>query len=122
MLLRSPHHCEAATAAANFSGDLVSLLTVTHCTSAEGTASLLLEMFLLLQDDAEFLGTVCTTVVAMDVHITQGLRLYFIFIFLSFPLPIILLMGRKERLYTHFLETVLSVLLDKWILNEIYIH
>lgn len=81
----------------NFSGDLVSLpKEVTDCTCAEVLASPLLQIFLLLHIDYDFLGTLCPTRMAMDLLITQGCYC----LFSSFPSSIHLFLEKKGNLHS----------------------
>lgn len=71
---------------------------VTHSTSAEEFASPLLQVFLLLHIDADFLGPLCTTQVAEALLIMQGLYLSY---FPSVPPPAIYSWRKGERLSIH---------------------
>lgn len=80
VLLQFPRYFRAALAAANLSGDVVSLPEeVLRCTSAEELALPLLQMVLLLRFDADFPGTLCTTGRAKGCHYTQPLSFLFSF-------------------------------------------
>lgn len=85
----------------NFSGDLVSLpKEVTHCTCAKELASPLLQMFLLLRINYEFLGTLCPSRMAMDLLITQECY----FLFSSFSSSIHLFLEKKGKALSSLLS------------------